>query len=840
MSECCPCDDLPVGCQPDIPAGLSALPRQPAGFAEYRLDMLGDIPRYAALSRWRAREGDDTGIMLLEMWAYVLDVVGFYDERISNESYLRTAVRRASLRKLVGLIGYLPRPALGASVILAAIADGNQPVTLPPRTGFRSDAFDTEAPQIFETEIEQVIAPLRNEWPLAPVRELLPGPSLMFIAGQAQIDAEQMLAVRWQKSGQPFVWAGRVTSVTTIDALDGDTYFEVTLDPALTLDPSVPLADFEFLLPTASASLHVAPTSSSTLGFTAIPIAFEVNPGLASANATLQSASIIAGTEFGLSATPESGLNDFESIPGSSVANATTTLLLDTVYPEFGVEQEVIVQRGASLHAARVTAVARDDVAVSGLEDSPLLPVTAITLSPALPAGWSNVPAQLIVHFRMTAVGTPTRIAKIHLTVADFAAPGIAIDGIVEPLTEGDGTGGELLLLDALDNGAHVSGGADIDATGAGLVYATQDTTPFSPSLRTPVTAYGNLVLANRGESVFNEVLGSGDAALALQSFTLTNSPLTYFNDLALPDGRRSTLEARVNGLVWQEVASFFGCGPEDQVYIVRHNDDNETDVTFGDGVRGARLPTGVENVTATYRFGGGAAKPPPGGIGQLARPVAGLRRAFNPVAASGGADADQPEDIRRNAPVTALLLGRAVSTQDFAALAREFGGVVNAHVEWAWDERCQGAVVKVWFISDGGDISDDLRAFLIGQADPTTPLAAVEAVAVPTNLTIELEVEPRFSHELIGQAAHAALTDPLEGLLALVNVPIGQALFRSRIFAVLLSIDGVQSVRTLTLDGQPAPAAITTDEGAYRDYVDGLVIHTVDATNVLTEASHA
>ena len=33
--------------------------------------------------------------MLLEMWAYVLDVVGFYDARIANESYLRTAVAAA-------------------------------------------------------------------------------------------------------------------------------------------------------------------------------------------------------------------------------------------------------------------------------------------------------------------------------------------------------------------------------------------------------------------------------------------------------------------------------------------------------------------------------------------------------------------------------------------------------------------------------------------------------------------------------------------------------------------------------------------------------------------------
>ena len=104
--------------------------------------MLRDIPLHPPLAEWRAREGDDLGLMLLEMWAYVLDILGFYDERIANETYLRTATLRPSSRKLAGLIGYQPRPALAASVVLAAIAAGQRPVTIPPRTGFRSDAFD--------------------------------------------------------------------------------------------------------------------------------------------------------------------------------------------------------------------------------------------------------------------------------------------------------------------------------------------------------------------------------------------------------------------------------------------------------------------------------------------------------------------------------------------------------------------------------------------------------------------------------------------------------------------------------------------------------------------------
>jgi hypothetical protein len=315
--------------------------------------------------------------------------------------------------------------------------------------------------------------------------------------------------------------------------------------------------------------------------------------------------------------------------------------------------------------------------------------------------------------------------------------------------------------------------------------------------------------------------LGSGDASQIFQSFTLGNKPLTYLNDSSAPNGRRSTLEVRVNGIKWKEVPSFFGIGPQEEFYIVRQNDQQDTIITFGDGKTGARLPSGVDNMI--YRFGAGAAKPPAGAIGQLARPVEGLRRVVNPVAAGGGADADK--DIRRNAPNSALILGRAVSVPDFEALAREFGSVVNANVEWAWDETCQGAVVKVWFISDGGNIVKVLRAFLIGQADLNTPLVAEEAQAQPSELIIDLEIAPRFNTQIVIEQVKQMLTNPNTGILALENIAIGRALFRSRIFDAVLSVEGTRSVRAMTVDGQPAPFAITVIQGRYRDFLDDLVI---------------
>ena len=184
----CPCDKLihPPGLV--IPAGLDIIPRQIASFPEFRRAMLAAIRSQDALINWRARGEvehaaslfrDDLGIMLLEMWAYVCDALAFYDEVIAHEAYLRTARLRSSLRRLVDLLGYVPSPAVAASVKLALFAEGRQPVTIPAGTAFRSGSFDvehaaslfrSEQPQIFELGSDATIHPLTNKWTVEPAR----------------------------------------------------------------------------------------------------------------------------------------------------------------------------------------------------------------------------------------------------------------------------------------------------------------------------------------------------------------------------------------------------------------------------------------------------------------------------------------------------------------------------------------------------------------------------------------------------------------------------------------------------------------------------------------------
>ena len=98
-----------------------------------------------------------------------------------------------------------------------------------------------------------------------------------------------------------------------------------------------------------------------------------------------------------------------------------------------------------------------------------------------------------------------------------------------------------------------------------------------------------------------------------------------------------------------------------------------------------------------------------------------GLRGVRSPIAAGPGKDPDEPEQLRTNAPRTALLFGRAVSATDFEALAREQPGVVQAKAEWLWiPRRCRPASSSSTSEPPmPTTISEALRA----QADPTVPI---------------------------------------------------------------------------------------------------------------------
>jgi len=183
-----------------------------------------------------------------------------------------------------------------------------------------------------------------------------------------------------------------------------------------------------------------------------------------------------------------------------------------------------------------------------------------------------------------------------------------------------------------------------------------------------------NVVFATHGETVVDEVLGSGDATLPNQRYMLKRKPLTYIS------ADKSTLEIRVNGVLWDEMVSLYDSDESSKKYMVRIDDNGNTLVIFGDGKNGVRLPSGMENVTATYRIGIGAEDMPEADSLILpANMPMGIRSVSNPVPATGGADPENHEQTRVRLPLMEAPHDRIISLADYENFAAAFPGVEKA-----------------------------------------------------------------------------------------------------------------------------------------------------------------
>lgn len=750
----CRCDILLFPAPRDIAAGLPSLPRQLAGFSEFRSALLAEVRRYPALAAFRAHDGLDLGLMLLEMWAVLCDAVSFYDQVHANESYLRTAVRGESVRALVELLGYVPRPAVAASVELAVFVDGNTRVTLPAGTAFRSEAFDDEPPQVFELLEPIAVHPWNNRWKLSAPRAstVAAGPGtaptalLLGVRGAALQENDVALVVPSPNSA--WTRARRVRSVERIQAEDAQSYVRATFSSALALPASAALESIRLLRATRRTGLWLLP---------------------------------------------------YEAGSANPIDTSLTQLVLDGLHREFRSGQDIIVERLGELRWFSLVAVSEVQQRVLTGTDADghslfgWIPATRLTLDTALNTPsrretgnlWSTSDASTItVHSGLVAAGTPatpdsTTVAADAPLV--LAAPVLGAPDVDPPR--------RFALADAHDVSVVTTGELDVPTR---TLLRDGDEPDWEAPLAMPVEVWGNVISAARGETVAREVLGSGDRSQKNQRFALKKSPLSY---VAAPTatGVASTLTVWVDGVRWNEVASFFAKGPEDQVYVVRLDADGVASVLFGDGVNGARLTTGAGNVVAAYRYGAGAAAPPARSIHQVAKAVKDLTRVAQPVAASGGADAEEPENVRRYAPRSALVLGRAVSILDLQALAAAVPGVRAVETTWGWEGEQQRAVVQCWYAGSPSDGA--VAARLRSMTDPTTPIAAQPAKALPALLILQVELDPAHIASDVTSAIFAVLAAKGRGMLRPEQLGIAQALYRSRLSAAILEVQGAVAV---------------------------------------------
>lgn len=864
--DCRGCGSADCGCCEGVAAetplavenrpGLSAIAYRIGTHARFKQSLLAGLSASPDEQLRRLdRRDDDPTIALLDAWAAVADVLTFYQERIANEQYLRTATELRSVREMVRLLDYRPSPGVAASAYLAFRLERGPgapaAVTIEPGVAVQSVPGPGETPQTFETietveahaELDALRARQSEPWPLAGRAEvwldgattgLARGDGLLFVPPAltaAGARFRRVLAVEVDRDRN-------VTRVTLDQALDADIFVVFALRkraplfgynaPSYRVLPKDVRANFEGTAPGDPA--EPAPDEWPELSIRTVSDQAEgdiTTLHLDGAHPEVAAESWIVLTAHGATPSVHRVTDAQEDArEGFALAGKTTRIVLDPAVPaDFDGRLRAVVVHGAS---------------------EPLIPTDRPLFDP-LPAG-PDTAATIVLATRVPALEAGRRAivtgprARVRLT-ADVEAEG-AGEAMVA-LAEGDEL--EVLAVAAVDEGGRrwsVRTATGVEATieedgdapfavvrapdDAEIVgelvtvdAVTDDGARTTVELTAPLTHVydraaatiaANVVAATHGQTVAGEVLGSGDAGVPWQSFTLAQSPLTHVRS-AEAGGAESTLEVRVGGVRWAEVPSFYGRGPRERVYVTRPDTEGNVVVRFGDGVAGARPPSGDENVTATYRKGTG--REGIVGADRLTLPVKrplGVRSVTNPLPAEGAEDPEGLEDAREAAPLTVVTLGRIVSLDDYAAFARAFLGIAKAHAAWTWSDDRRGVLVTVAGtegdpVPEGSATYASLLTAML-DAVPRHELPGVETVVPLTPIRLETYRPARFH---LRAAVRIDPDHPSDTVLGAVEARLreafsfaardfGQAVARSEVIALIQAVPGVVGVRLETL----------------------------------------
>jgi predicted phage baseplate assembly protein len=310
---------------------------------------------------------------------------------------------------------------------------------------------------------------------------------------------------------------------------------------------------------------------------------------------------------------------------------------------------------------------------------------------------------------------------------------------------------------------------------------------------RETVTISGNVVPATNGATK-KEVIGSGDSSQTFQQFKLQGSPLTYVS-AATPSGAASTLAVYVNGIKWQEIDSLTTASPTDRVFVTSVDSQNNVTVTFGDGQHGMRLPTGMENIQAIYRTGiGSGGNLDPGTLTLLTNRPLGVRSVTNPVAATGGANADSANTGRRNAPLASIALDRLVSVTDYASFARTFAGIGKATSAMLSDGHQQVVVVSVTgaegaVLDADSQVVQQLEEALLDLGDPHFPVTVLTSNALLLVISARISI---LADYLWTDVAPLIRTSLLKAFCFDSQQP-GATVYLSMVTAAIQKVPGVQ-----------------------------------------------
>ena len=842
--------------------GLASIGYRAGTHGSFKETMLARISALG-IEQLKTRYDDDFSIALIDGWATVADILMFYQERIANESYLRTATERVSLQELAKLIGYSLRPGLAAEtyvaftleqppqlpagVTLPASSTAGTPnvITLDRGIKIQSVPGADQKSQIFET-IESIEA--RIEWNTLRPRTSQPISSsgTVVLAGSQsslQVGDALLLAGTQVQGGQQLtrIAAIRIDPKASTTAVDLEsplvliatsstlaagvslaTPVPLTRDVAraLTKGYAWPMADLLELANQQKWDLtKLAAAIDSWGGYDPDPLALTAYsmrvkaalfgnnaPRWDSLPATQRYTQVIYDysdpSNVKTVYVPPAYPADWDNAePNLGYWQNGTEIDLDNTYPALVPGKWVYVEDDSQ--SVAIAAKIVSSMELSRAQFAITARVTELQLDTIGTIPWATLRnTKVLGQSDQFAVKAPSATATVsgsdiwldHASLSLKAGQKIAVSGQpfnqASPVTEVRTIGGVFLE----DGYTHIQ----LDRA---LTYSYA-----ADSVR----INANVASASHGETK-QEILGSGDASRSFQQFILKQPPLTFIS-ASTTSGSASTLEIRVNDVRWQEVATLYGRGADERVFVARVDEDGNNVVLFGDGATGARLPSGQDNVQAHYRQGLGAAGMVDANqLTQLSSRPLGLKEVTNPLPASGGEDPETVEQSRANAPYSVRTLDRIVSLEDYEDFARASAGIAKALVTLSWDGFAQAVFLTIAG-PDGAKITADSQQYgnlltaIRSSGDPHVALHIASYRPATFQVNAGVKTDPDLDSGTVIEAVRQALRSHF----SFGNRQFAQPVFLSEVIEVMQYVTGVIAVQVSALyrvGTTPAPA---------------------------------
>ncbi|WP_321796805.1 putative baseplate assembly protein [Caballeronia sp. J97] len=805
--------------------GLSVIAYRIGDYARFRASLHASLSaaRFSRLGKLRTRDDDDFTIGLIDAFACCADVLTFYQERIASESYLRSAVERVSLQEMGKLIGYRLRPGVAAETWLAFALEtppSPPPAQTPEPGSFISGvpaalALDSglkvqsipgpnEKPQTFETV--EALADARPAW--NAVR-----PWMTATIRPGRNDTHTYVAgVRGDlKPGDALVFLG--------DEFLGNTNGN-NWDFRL-IDGVEPQADNRTLLVRWKRGLgSIAPFANPAAQNPQVHV-LKKRAAVFGHNAPMW-ASMTYSFRYNYPGGHDASDNLAADWPNFVVspAGATSTggyVDLDAVYAEVRTGSYVVLAKGGFNYPAEPAPALTyvELYAVSNVAEASRAEFALSGKVSRLQLQGANYASQFRQNVRETAVfaqSEPLAFADYPVTddvAGDRIPVNIGADGLLPGrrlVVKGtESAGGHAVVVQATLVAVHPVSGTRCEL---------EITPPLArPLSRDSVVVHANVALASHGESVA-QILGSGDASQAFQRFELKQLPLTCRtadNEL----GAAAELTVRVNDVAWHERPTMYGAPPTERAYVLAVDEQGREFAVFGDGARGARLPSGSNNVRAAYRKGIGI----DGNVAAdtltqlMSRPL-GLKSVSNPADAQGGADPEAPGETRRSMPLFTRTLGRAVSLLDYEDFARAFSGIAKAQAQVLNLHAGTTVVITVAGPEDAALTPDSpVWKHLLGALkDSGDPHVAVQLVACRSS-TFRLGIKVRRDPDYEAKTMLAAVESALRAHFAFDARELAQPVQQSDVIAVAQNVPGVVAVDLTRLYGgtyAPAQTAVS------------------------------